>query len=279
MKKIAKLVSAAALLAVLAGCAGKEETAVTVISREEGSGTRSAFVELFEVLDENKNDNTTVRAEITNNTAVMLASVAGNRNAVGYVSLGSLNDTVKALKIDGFEASAAAITRGDYKISRPFLIAVKDRLSPASEDFINFILSDEGQAVVAGNGYLSVESREAPRLRLEPSTVKVAGSSSVSPLMEKLREAYIKKNPDIDIEIQQSDSSTGMNAVINDICDIGMASREIKSSESEKGISGIMIAVDGIAVIVNRENPLEDLSRPQVKDIFSGRAGDWKEFK
>jgi phosphate transport system substrate-binding protein len=279
MKKIRKLVSAAVLLAGLAGCTGKENTSITVISREEGSGTRSAFVELFEVLDENKKDNTTVRAEITNNTAVMLASVAGNKNAAGYVSLGSLNNTVKALKIDGFEASAAAIISGNYKISRPFLIAVKDELSPAAEDFINFILSAEGQEVVFGNGYLSVESREVPKSRLAPSTVKVAGSSSVSPLMEKLREAYIKKNPDIDIEIQQSDSSTGMNAVISGICDIGMASREIKSSESEKGISGIMIAVDGIAVIVNRENPLENLSREQVRDIFSGKTGDWRELK
>ncbi|MDR2305431.1 MAG: extracellular solute-binding protein [Treponema sp.] len=279
MKKITKLVLAAVLLAGLAGCTGKENTSITVISREEGSGTRSAFVELFGVLDENKNDNTTVRAEITNNTAVMLASVAGNKNAVGYVSLGSLNDTVKALKIDGFEASAAAITSGDYKISRPFLIAVRDELEPAATDFINFILSAEGQEVVAGNGYLPVKSREVPNSRLAPSTVKVAGSSSVSPLMEKLREAYIKKNPGIDIEIQQSDSSTGMNAVINGICDIGMASREIKSSESEKGISGIMIAMDGIAVIVNRENSFGDLSQKQVKDIFSGGISDWRELK
>ncbi|MDR1654749.1 MAG: extracellular solute-binding protein [Treponema sp.] len=279
MKKIAKLVSAAALLAGLAGCTGKENTSITVISREEGSGTRSAFVELFEVLDENKNDNTTARAEITNNTAVMLASVAGNRNAAGYVSLGSLNNTVKALKIDGFEASAAAITSGGYKISRPFLIAIKNELSPAAEDFINFILSAEGQGVVAGNGYLPVGSREAPKIRFAPSTVRAAGSSSVSPLMEKLREAYIKKNPDIDIEIQQSDSSTGMNAVINGICDIGMASREIKSSEREKGISGIMIAMDGIAVIVHRENLLEDLTRRQIRDIFSGKVGDWRELK
>ncbi|MDR1175058.1 MAG: extracellular solute-binding protein [Treponema sp.] len=274
-----KFVSAAVLLAGLAGCAGKENTSITVISREEGSGTRSAFVELFEVLDENKNDNTTVRAEITNNTAVMLASVAGNKNAAGYVSLGSLNNTVKALKIDGFEASAAAIARGDYKISRPFLIAIKDQPGPAAEDFINFIVSAEGQEVVAGNGYLPVAGREVPKSRFAPSTVRVAGSSSVSPLMEKLREAYIKKNPDIDIEIQQSDSSTGMNALINGICDIGMASRELKSSESEKGISSIMIAVDGIAVIVNRENSLENLSRRQVGDIFSGQAGDWKELK
>ncbi|MDR1445506.1 MAG: extracellular solute-binding protein [Treponema sp.] len=274
-----KLVSAAVLCAGLSGCTGKENTSITVISREEGSGTRSAFVELFEVLDENKNDNTTARAEITNNTAVMLASVAGNKNAAGYVSLGSLNNTVKALKIEGFEASAAAITRGDYKISRPFLIAIKDQPSPAAEDFINFILSAEGQEVVAGNGYLPVASREVPKIRLAPSTVRLAGSSSVSPLMEKLREAYIKKNPDIDIEIQQSDSSTGMNAVINGICDIGMASRELKSSESEKGISSIAIAVDGIAVIVNRENSLENLSRRQVGDIFSGKAGDWKELK
>jgi phosphate transport system substrate-binding protein len=250
---------------------------ITVISREDGSGTRSAFVELFEVLDANKKDNTTVQAEITNNTAVMMTSVAGDRNAIGYLSLGSLNNTVKALKIDGASATAAAIKSGVYKIARPFYIAVRNNVSAAAQDFIAFITSAEGQGIVSSSGYLPLDNVTAGTpARAAPGTkIVVAGSSSVTPLMEKLREAYIKKYPGVDIEIQQSDSSTGMNSTIDGICDIGMASRELKQSELDKGITGIVIATDGIAVIVNKENPLEGLSREQVKAIFSGSVTDW----
>jgi phosphate transport system substrate-binding protein len=253
---------------------------ITVISREDGSGTRSAFVELFEVLDANKKDNTMAGAEITNNTAVMMTSVAGDRNAIGYLSLGSLNNTVKALKIDGAAASAADIKNGSYKIARPFYIAVRNDVSDAAKDFIAFITSSEGQGIVSTSGYLPLDNiTAAASARVAPGTkIVVAGSSSVTPLMEKLREAYIKKYAGVDIEIQQSDSSTGMNSTIDGICDIGMASRELKQSELDKGITGIVIATDGIAVIVNKENPIEGLSREQVKAIYSGSVTDWSKL-
>jgi phosphate transport system substrate-binding protein len=252
---------------------------ITVISREDGSGTRSAFVELFEVLDGNKKDGITQSAEITNNTAVMMASVSGDRNAIGYISLGSLNGTVKALKIDGVKADAAEIRSGAYKISRPFNIVVRGTVSPAAQNFINYILSSEGQAVVAANGYLPLDNAAARAAApAGAARIIVAGSSSVTPLMEKLREAYIAKYPAVDIEIQQSDSSTGINSVISGVCDIGMASRELKPSEVGSGVNGLVIATDGIAVIVNRENPLDGLSREQVKNIYLGGVTDWSEL-
>jgi phosphate transport system substrate-binding protein len=288
--RVIRVVGAAMVLIMAAeyGFAGGQKggasrnagTPITVISREDGSGTRSAFVELFDVLDANKKDSTTAQAEITNNTAVMMTSVAGDRNAIGYLSLGSLSSAVKALKIDGADASAAAIKNGSYKIARPFYIAVRNNVSGAARDFIAFITSAEGQAIVSASGYLPLDTVTAEaEARAAPGTkVVVAGSSSVTPLMEKLREAYIKKYPGVDIEIQQSDSSTGMNSTIDGICDIGMASRELKQSELDKGITGIVIAIDGIAVIVNRENPLDGLSREQVKAIYSGRVTDWSDL-
>jgi phosphate transport system substrate-binding protein len=259
------------------GSQGASGRPITVISREDGSGTRSAFVELFEVLDANKKDNTVAGAEITNNTAVMMTSVAGDRNAIGYLSLGSLNSTVKALKIDGAAATAAAIKNGSYKIFRPFYIAVRNDVSDAAKDFIAFITSADGQAIVSSSGYLPLDNvtATAPARTASGTKVVVAGSSSVTPLMEKVREAYIKKYPGVDIEIQQSDSSTGMNSTIDGICDIGMASRELKQSELDKGITGIVIATDGIAVIVNKENPLDGLTKAQVKAIYSGGVTDW----
>jgi phosphate transport system substrate-binding protein len=227
------------------------------------------------VQDEDKTDRTVVTAEITNNTAVMMTSVAGNENAIGYVSLGSLNDTVKALRIDGSTASVENINNGSYTISRPFLIAVKGSPSPVAQDFMDYILSDDGQSVIEGNGYIRVNEAGAFAGAAPSGKIIVAGSSSVTPVMEKLAEAYLKINADADIEIQQSDSSTGMNAAIDGICDIGMASRELKDSETEKGLSGTLIAMDGLAVIVHLDNPLDNLSKDQVKDVFTGAITDW----
>jgi phosphate transport system substrate-binding protein len=255
--------------------AGPPKRPITVIAREEGSGTRSAFAELVGVLDADKNDNTVQSAEITNNTAVMMASVAGDKNAIGYISLGSLNGTVKALRIDGVQAGAAEIRSGAYKIARPFIIAVRGGLSNAAQDFVAFMLSPDGQAVVGANGYLPLPQAGQAARGAAGAKVVVAGSSSVTPLMEKLREAYLKKFPGVDIEIQQSDSSTGMNSAISGICDIGMASRELKVSETEKGLTPIVIATDGIAVIVNKDNPLGALTREQVKSIYQGVVTDW----
>jgi phosphate transport system substrate-binding protein len=254
--------------------------AITVISREDGSGTRGAFVELFDVRDENGEDATALSAEITNNTAVMMTSVAGGERAVGYISLGSLNDSVKALKIDGVKATIDNINNGSYTVSRPFLIALKGEPSPVAGDFIGYIMSADGQNLIESNGYVKADDGAAPFTSVKPAgKIIIAGSSSVTPVMEKLSEAYIKINPDADIEIQQSDSSTGMNAVVDGVCDVGMASRELKDSEIEKGLSGMTFAMDGVAVIVNPNNPIDDLSKEQVRDVFSGAVTDWSELR
>jgi phosphate transport system substrate-binding protein len=275
-RKFAVLPLVLALAAVLtAGAAWAEP--VTVVSREEGSGTRGAFVELFGVLDVDKKDGTADSAEIVNSTSVVVTSVVGDESAIGYISLGSLNDTVKALRIDSAEATAANVNSGQYKISRPFLIATNSKrpLSAPAKDFIDFIMSADGQNVIGSRGYIKVEDTGAFTGGKAAGKVTVAGSSSVTPAMESLAEAYRKINPKADIEIQQSDSSTGMNAAIEGICDIGMASREIKDSEIQKGLSGKVIAVDGIAVIVNKKNPVSDLTKEQVRRIFKGETDDW----
>ena len=208
----------------------------------------------------------------------MLTSVASNPNAIGYVSLGSMNDSVKALNIDGSEATVDNIKDGSYKISRPFNIATKGDLSAASQDFINFILSSDGQAVVEQKGYISAVDGRPFSSSSVSGKVVVAGSSSVTPVMEALREAYLTANPNVTIEVQQSDSTTGMTSAIEEICDIGMASRAVKDSELEKGLTPVVIAMDGIAVIVNNSNPIDTLSKEQVKAIFVGETTEWSEL-
>ena len=259
------------------------DTAISVISREDGSGTRGAFIELFGVeekdADGNKVDNTTVDANITNNTAVMMSTVAGNTASIGYVSLGSLNDTVKAVKIDGAEATAENIKSGEYKVSRPFMIATKDDVSEVAQDFINYILSEEGQKVVEENGYIALDDVTAYEGNGAEGKVVVAGSSSVTPVMEKLKESYETVNEGAEIEIQTSDSTTGMTSTIDGICDIGMASREVKDEELEAGLTATQIAIDGIAVIVNNDNPIEDMTTEQVKSIYVGETTTWDELQ
>lgn len=255
---------------------------ISVISREEGSGTRGAFVELFGVEQKNaegkKIDYTTDMAEITNSTAVMMTTVAGNLRAIGYVSLGSLSNTVKALEIDGAIASAENIKSGSYKISRPFNIATKGEISEAAQDFIDFIMSTEGQSIVENNGYISEKDNGAFTGGKASGKITVAGSSSVTPVMEKLKEAYEAINGDVSIEIQQNDSTTGMTSTLEGLCDIGMASRELKDSEKEAGLTPAVIALDGIAVIVNNDNTLTGLTAQQVCDIFTGEISDWSEL-
>jgi phosphate transport system substrate-binding protein len=282
MNKFLRLTVTAFLVqGLLAGCAGKSSRtgSITVISREDGSGTRSAFAELFGILDENKNDAIFREAEITNNTAVMMGSVAGDKNAIGYISLGSLDNSVKALKINGVNPSQENIRNGTYVISRSFNIAVRNNLTPAERDFINFILSAEGQQTVEKNGYIPLGDLSPLGGGRAAGKITVAGSSSVTPLMEKLKEAYQKINPNADIEIQQSDSSTGISAVINGISGIGMVSRELTKSETGRGLTALIIAMDGIAVIVNKENPQNDLSKEDVKKIFSGMVKRWDELE
>ena len=259
------------------------EGPITVISREDGSGTRGAFIELFGIEVKNdageKVDMTTDDAEITNSTSVMMTSVAANTEAIGYISLGSLNDTVKAVKIDGAEATVDNIKSGTYKIARPFNIATKGEVSDVAQDFIKYIMSEDGQKVVEDNGYISQGNDGAYESAGLSGKVVVGGSSSVTPVMEKLKEAYVALNPDATIEVQQSDSTTGMTSAIEGVCDIGMASRDLKDSEIEKGLTGTTIAMDGIAVIVNNDSPVEELSSDSVKGIYTGEITDWADVQ
>ena len=282
MKKIAVMALAAVMaagMAVPTMAADMSSDPITVVSREDGSGTRGAFIELFGVeekdADGNKVDNTTEEAEITNNTAVMMSTVAGDVDAIGYISLGSLNDSVKAVKINGVEATAENIKSGEYKVSRPFNIATNGEVSDVAQDFIDYILSPEGQAVIEENGYISIDDVKDAESTQPEGKVVVAGSSSVTPVMEKLKEAYAEVNPNAEIEIQQSDSTTGMTSAIDGICDIGMASRELKDEELEAGLTSTTIANDGIAIIVNNDNPTDDLSVDQVKSIYVGETTTW----
>ena len=279
-KIIASVVLLGSVCSLFAAPKFNSKKAISVMSREDGSGTRGAFIELFGIEKKDSNgkkvDNTTDEAAITNSTAVMLTSVAGDRYAIGYVSLGSLNNSVKAVKIDGTVPSIANINNGTYKISRPFNIAIKKGLSDVAQDFVNFILSSEGQNVIAANKYIQVPSKAYNSSKASGKVV-VAGSSSVSPVMEKLIEAYKKINPNAKIELQTSDSTTGVTNTINGTCDIGMASRSLKDTEKAKGVQEITIAIDGIAVIVNKENPTNNLTKTQVEQIFTGNTTKWNE--
>lgn len=290
IRKILAAAMAALMLMSLAACGNRTDgeagfdasSQIGVISREDGSGTRGAFVELFGVEQKNeageKIDYTTPSAVITNSTSVMMTTVAGDEYAIGYISLGSLNDTVKAVRIDGAEASAENIENGSYAIARPFVLATREELSAEARDFVSFILSAEGQAIVADNGYIAVEDTGAYESTVESGRVVVAGSSSVTPVMEKLQEAYEAANPGVTVEVQQSDSSTGVAYAIDGSCDIGMASRELKDSELEKGAVPTVMAMDGIAVIVNNASPVEELSAGQVRAVFTGEVTEWAEI-
>ena len=252
---------------------------ISVVSREDGSGTRGAFIELFgvEQKDENdeKVDHTTDEAIITNSTEVMLTTVSGDEYAIGYASLGSLNDTVKTVNIDGAEPTVDNIKSGTYKISRPFNIATKGDVSGVAKDFINYIMSADGQKVIEDNGYISVSDASAFTSDNSEGKIVVAGSSSVTPVMEKLKEAYLAINSKADIEIQESDSTTGMTAAMDGTCDIGMASRELKDSETEGVLTSTVIAMDGIAVIVNKDCPVTDLTTEDVMNVYTGEYTTW----
>lgn len=301
MKKRLLMVAMGAVLAFgllgVAGCAGGNGAAATggsdgssastspsgqisVYSREDGSGTRGAFIELFGIEEKDANgdkvDMTTPSAAITNSTSVMMTSVSGDENGIGYISLGSLNDTVKALSIDGAEATAENVKNGEYKVSRPFNIVTKDGVSDVAQDFIDYIMSAEGQKVVEDNGCISVADNAGSYTASGKSgKIVIAGSSSVTPVMEKLSEAYKALNPDVTIEVNQSDSTTGVNMAAEGTCDIGMVSRELKDSESN--VKATVIAQDGIAVIVNPGSSLDNLTSDQVKGIYTGELTTWED--
>ena len=298
MKKFIAVLAAVSMVAAMAaGCGSKEDTKaegdaaenseegswdaanmITAVTREEGSGTRGAFTELFGVVDEDDNDMITLDAQTTNSTSVMMTTVSENEYAIGYISLGSLDESlVKAVKIDGVDATATAenIENGTYKVSRPFNVAMKSDLdNPVASDFMAFIMSTEGQQVVADEGYIPVDGAEAYAGEAPEGSCVVGGSSSVTPLMEKLIEAYKEVNPNASIELQTSDSTTGMTSTIEGSYDIGMASRELKDEEAAE-LEGTVIATDGIAVIVNKENPTDDLTSDQVKSIYLGDVTTW----
>lgn len=305
MRKLAVLaLSAALVMGTMTGCgstnsdaknsdnAGTNKSAssetgfdtskdISVVSREDGSGTRGAFIELTGVeekdADGNKVDNTTLDASITNSTEVMMTTVSGNDYAIGYASLGSLNDTVKAVKVGGVEATADNINAGTYTLARPFNIVTGDSVSEVAQDFINYIMSEDGQKIISDNGYIEVENTGSFTSSKVKGSIVVAGSSSVTLVMEKLKEAYAKVNSNASIEIQESDSTTGVNSAIEGTCDIGMASRDLK--DEEKGVKATAIAKDGIAVIVNNNNTIDDLTVDQIKDIFTGAVTTWADVK
>lgn len=305
MRKLAVLaLSAALVMGTMTGCgstnsdaknsdnAGTNKSAssetgfdtskdISVVSREDGSGTRGAFIELTGVeekdADGNKVDNTTLDASITNSTEVMMTTVSGNDYAIGYASLGSLNDTVKAVKVGGVEATADNINAGTYTLARPFNIVTGDSVSEVAQDFINYIMSEDGQKIISDNGYIEVENTGSFTSSKVKGSIVVAGSSSVTPVMEKLKEAYAKVNSNASIEIQESDSTTGVNSAIEGTCDIGMASRDLK--DEEKGVKATAIAKDGIAVIVNNNNTIDDLTVDQIKDTFTGAVTTWADVK
>ena len=280
--KLAAIFTSVALAAaMLASCGGSSDK-ITVISREDGSGTRGAFIELTGIEEKddsgNKTDNTKKDALICKSTDVVLTQVSGDKNAIGYISFGSLNDTVKALKVEGVEPSTATIESGDYKIVRPFNIAVKDGLSDAAQDFENYILSSEGQDIIEKAGYIKIDKSAAAYASNNASgKVVVSGSSSVTPVMEKLAEAYQKVNTNVTVDVQQSDSSTGIKDAINGTSDIGMASRDISDDELSQGIKSVTIAQDAIAVIVNKDNAVDDITMDEIKAIYTGSKTTWSD--
>lgn len=294
MKKIAALLLALTLVLGLAACTGNTETnqtdadqtgsgasgAITVISREEGSGTRGAFVELMGV-ETDEGDMTTVDAEIANSTSLVQSTVAGNANAIGYISLGSYDaSAVKAVKVDGVEVSVDTIKAGDYAVSRPFVICYKEEnLSELGADFVAYIMSAEGQQILNDEGYIAADDNAEPYTASGLSgNLSVNGSTSVGPVMEVLAEAYKALNPDVVIDVQQTGSGTGITAAIDGSCEIGMSSRALKDEEVAEGLTPVTIALDGIAVIVNQANTVEDLTAEQIRQIYTGEITDWSQL-
>ena len=280
MKKIITsiLLISFVLFASFAGGNKESNNEITVISREDGSGTRGAFIELVGIeqkVDGVKTDMTVESAEIASSTSVVITTVAGNKNAIGYISLGSLNSSVKALKIDGVYPSVETVKSGEYKIARPFNVAYMT-LSEVSSDFLSYVMSKDGQAIIEKKGYIKVnDNAEGYTSKGLSGTLTISGSSSVYPVMEVLCENYSALNPNVKITLQQSDSTTGMNDAVSGSSDIGMASRELKSSETEKGLTGLSIALDGIAVIVNRENSVDEMETETLRNIYTGSVTSW----
>lgn len=279
MKRMKKLVVFGLMMigSLCTGCGAGVGSAITVVSREEGSGTRSAFTELIGVA-ENDVDRTVVTAEITNSTSVMMSTIAGNENAIGYISMGALNESVKALKVDGVEPTPENVKSGSYKVSRPFQLCIpKDGATGIAKDFIDYVLSDDGQLVITEAGYISVAAGKEYEASGKEGKITIAGSTSVAPVMEKLAEEYKNLNPKVTIEIQQTGSGAGIESATQGACDIGMSSRALKEEELLT-LEEINIAMDGICLIVNVNSQIEELTATQIKDIYIGNITDWSEL-
>lgn len=275
----AAVLSAGLMAASLTGCANSGKS-ITVVSREDGSGTRSAFVELMGVLDADKKDATVATAEIIQSTNGVMMSVSGNPDAIGYISLGSLNDTVKAVKVDGVEATADNVKSGKYAVARPFEICYKeDKLDDLSKDFIAFIMSKDGQQIISDSHYIAVEATQSYTPSGKKGTISLNGSTSVGPVMEKLAAKYQELNSGVTVQIQQTGSGAGITAVTSDACNIGMSSRALKQEELDKGLTELKIADDGIAVIVNKDSKIDNLTSEQIKKIYLGELKNWSEIK
>lgn len=290
LKKIVTVILALVMVFSLAACGnggsddgadgGAKASPISVISREDGSGTRSAFTELMGILVDDV-DHTTVNAEISQSTSVVVTTVAGNPKAIGYISMGAMSDAVKAMKVDGVEPTTDNVKAGTYPVSRPFALCTNGQLTDVAADFIDYILSAEGQAIVAAEGYITVDDAAPsyePKDGLEGRIV-LAGSTSVAPVMQVIADSYKAIYADVEIEIQQTGSGAGITSTIEKACDIGMSSRALKAEELAQGLTETTIAMDGIAVIVNNENAAEDLTSEQIRQIFTGEVTDWNQVQ
>ena len=259
--------------------AGTLTSDITVISREEGSGTRGAFVEIMGVVDADEVDATVQTAEVVNSTSVVTQTVAGKPAAIGYMSMGSLYSSVKALQVDGVDATVENVKNGSYAVSRPFMICYKEEnLSELGRDFVNFIMSADGQAIL-GEDYIAVDENAAAYTSSGLSgNLSVNGSTSVGPVMMELAEAYMNLNSGVTIDVQQTGSGAGITAAVDGSCEIGMSSRELKEEEVAEGLTPVQIAIDGIAVIANQENPVAGLTTEQIREIFLGNITNWSEL-
>ncbi|MBP2026204.1 substrate-binding domain-containing protein [Peptoniphilus stercorisuis] len=281
LKKKLFLVSSVLVLSLsLVACGGNKDEKINVVTREQGSGTRTAFTEITGILAKDENgeeiDNTYEEAIVQNSTDAVMTTVAGDESAIGYISLGSLNDTVKALNVNGVVASAEDIKDGSYEIARNFNIVYKDGISDEVEDFLKFMTSDIGQKIVAEEGYVGESSTGEYTPINNSASITIAGSTSVNPLMEKLVERYKKYNPDFNANIQATGSSAGIKSVLDDSAELGMSSRELKDSEKDLNVE--VVAIDGIAVIVNNNSKIDDLKLESIKDIFEGKIQNWTDL-
>lgn len=280
-KKMAAFAMAGLMsVSLFAGCGKTEDNQITVVSREEGSGTRGAFVELMGVQTE-QGDRTTQNAEIANSTSLVQNTVSGNKNAIGYLSLGAYDSSlVKAVSVDGVAPTVENIKNGSYAVARPFLICYREEnLTDLGKDFMNFILSQEGQKIIEEEGYIaSVDNAASYTASGLTGKLSLDGSTSVGPVMEVLAEKYRELNPEVVIDIQQTGSGTGITAAIDGSCEIGLSSRNLKEEEIAKGLSYTAIAMDGIAVVVHKDNAVDNLTQEQIQKIYTGEVTAWNEL-